>query len=230
MMNSLLTSIRAMHLSVQQDAGLLKLKAFTLGLYLAHLKVILGVAPGNPAFKANSATVAELGDPELEKLRDLPWEEVVEQHLGMTYSTSKNYLAAYQNVTSAHPKLAKRMVDCLMPEQKALPETALLQKAQSGDLIPEQAKQDFLTTLDPWSLSDLYEKPLKRAKPKSPAHKSREQIQAEQTSFEFYQDSLIRIERRGDYLMLPRHQREALLGEFVKITNALRKSLAGRKD
>jgi hypothetical protein len=224
------------HAAARASAGHFKIYALLTGLELQCLKVELGIVSGTRTDlkKETSETVSEV--PADDILNGRSWGEFVEDELDLTARTANNYVNAYMTIIHAAPKVCEKLIAAARVKRdtatKALPDH--LSQEDALDLFQPRELEDLVKALDPWTLSELYEKPLKRIDRNAHNEIAREQNDKKQRQiyFDFWLDPRGTVGKqveRKTYLKLPRPERQRLLETLDIVRADLRESLRGVK-
>jgi hypothetical protein len=215
--------IRSWHNASRNQAATLKLLAFFTGMEIKALHDDLGITPGNPALTGNSETVSELTNG-----RCRTWAELVEDQCGMTERTARNYVSLYEYLCMKAPAFVEAVLAVAAPRLDKIREPLALPDPQASIAkIPADAMDAFHAATDPWSLSEMYRRPMK------PAHvqmqvelaKAASQKVEAQTYLKFWFDDLEAKIKNRSYLRLPRPQREMLVDTLELTLKDLKASL-----
>lgn len=216
------TRIRAWHQHASGAAWRLKLLVFFAGMEIQGLKAELGVSAGRPekfgnGFRINGKTYAT-------------WEEIVVSECGLTSRTARNYATAYANMCEAAPAVVNQIMAAAGPqlancEQLTLPDPdAAIAAVAEEDLIA------FRDALDPWSLSELYQKPMSavQAQIAEETAKKDSQTSEKQAMLQFWFEDFDGRLKSKSHLKLPKKQREMLLNTMEITVKELRDSLRSK--
>lgn len=219
-----LDRVHQYHALATSRAAEFKLAAVLTGLELYCLRTELGIGQGTRTDIATSDTLSEV-------LKARSWEDFVEEECGFTARTARRYVAAYEGLRDHLPKLADQLLK-LAPARIADPEGNLIGDIRPTDptavrsgISPEDFRK-FAEALDDWSLHELYERPMKRAK--SPATKPEpvSKTLERQSTFQFYESTLDKWLEQQDWKVLSPVQKTVLLTKLQKATAELKKELA----
>lgn len=221
-----LERIRSWHNISRDQAWKLKLIVFFAGMEIQALKAELGITAGNPE-KVKSETVSELTNG---KCRT--WDELVELHCGMTQRTALNYVTAYENICREAPGFVEAVLKVAEPRITGVKQPLALPDPNAAIAkIPEEELEKFREAMDPWSLRELYIRPMKPAQAQivEELEKAKAAKRDVQTYLKFWFDELDTNIKNRSYLRLPKPQREMLLNTLEITIKELRDSLRVRK-
>lgn len=217
-----LQRISQMHAATKDQAWKLKLAVFFMGMEVQALKAELGVSQGGD--RANQNGFALLGK------NYATWEELIEREAGITSQTARNYVTAYENICQVAPDVVNRILRLASPTIDRIEgKTPLALPDAEGVIqtIPEKDLVAFREAVDPWGLSQLYQKVLKPAQAQiiEEATKTQARLSEQQALLKFwFEDFDSRMQKR-DYLKIPPKQRELLLNSLEVVTKEIRDSL-----
>lgn len=210
------------HGLVKGRAAEIKLLAFLVGLELKCLRDDLGITSGSRTDIATSETVSEV-------LQGRSWDDYIEEECGFTARTARNYITAYENVCLKVPKLADKLIAGCKSSLTSTTAGIMPVTAERVEfLIPDpKALEEFCEVADEWSLHELYERPIKRAKVEENARQSAAAAAKRkgQAVFDFWFDDFAQAAEQKNYLRLPRNHQQQLLQKLEIVVADLRKTI-----
>jgi hypothetical protein len=221
-----LERIRGWHGIATAQAWKLKLMVFFAGMEIQGLKAALGVTQG----ARSDAEELRKRVSEVSKGKADSWDEWVEIECGITSRTVRNYVAAYQSICQAAPKVVERILAIAAPRIDTAQPLALPDPEAVMATIPQAELAAFRDATDPWTLSELYARPLKAAQAQhleETAKAASKKIE-QQTMLKFWFDDFDGKVRTKSHLRLPRPQREMLLNTLEVTIKELRDSLRSK--
>jgi hypothetical protein len=212
--------LKLWHTGAKASATRLKLFVFLAGAEITCLKSDLGITQGR-----TSDIMSEVGE-------SVKWITHLEQQSGITERTIRRYCMGYFNMSKAAPDLAQRILtaaDITLALDDSRPMALQLQIEESIKRIPTEDIEAFCEALDPWNLSELYQRPLKAAQVETlnAEAKAASKKRDDDHQLVFWFGELDTRIRRSEHLQLPRDQRVILLEAFETAVRELRESLKG---
>jgi len=227
-------SIRLERISAWQQlasrrAWELKLIVFFTGMEITFLKTALGIRPG-AAPADYSATVADTVS-ELTKGRATTWVELIELKCGMTERTARRYVVAYDRMCGVAPSTVAKICEAFGPCPDKPFALALPDPDVAFAKVPEEDMEAFREAFDPYSLSELYEKPVPHAivLARNAHAKKDSDDREEQAVMAFWLDAFHAQTQRNSYLVLPVPQRKAVLETLETAVAEIKASLRREK-
>jgi hypothetical protein len=219
-----LDRIRGWHRATVSQAWRLKLQVFFTGMEIQALKADLGITNGRPSDEKSEFVSDFSGG------KASTWEELIETSCDITSRTARNYVAAYQNMSAAAPAVVERIIKLAAPRLEAAQPLALADPDAIIAAIPEKELAAFRDAVDPWNLSELYQRPLKAAAAQIAEETAKQQSKqtAQQGMLKFWFDDFDAKLRTKSHLKLPRAQREVLLNTMEITIKELRDSLRSK--
>lgn len=222
-----LERIRSWHNVSREQAWQLKLIVFFAGMEIQALKDDLGVTERQRTdIDGTAETVSAVTNG-----KATTWEELVELECGMTYRTAQNYVTAYHNICAAAPSFAEAILKVAAPRLDG--KKACLALPDPGAVIakiPEEELEKFRDATDPWSLREIYARPMKAAQAQivEEIEKAKSKQREVQGFLKFWFDELESNVKRHTYLRLPRKQRELLLNTLEITVSEIKESLKSK--
>ena len=224
-------SIRLERISAWQQlasrrAWELKLIVFFAGMEITFLKAALGVTNGRPDCEKLD-TVSNLTNGRADT-----WQELLELKCGMTARTARRYVVAYEHMCAVAPSTVAKICEAFGPPCMDKPITlALPDPARAFEKVPEEDMEAFREAFDPYSLSELYEKPVPHAivLARNDRAKKESDAREEQAVMAFWLDAFDTQVRHNSYLVLPVPQRKAVLETLEAAVAEIKASLRREK-
>lgn len=219
-----LERIRSWHGAARTQAATLKLVAFFTGMEIKALHDDLGISQGmRNDLDGTSPTVGEVTDGRCKN-----WQELVEDQCGISEQTARNYVALYDNICAKAPAFAEAVLAVAAPRLDKIRKPLALPDPQASIAkIPAEAMEAFHEATDPWSLSELYRRPMKPAQVQMRAELAKAEAKKieQQTYMHFWFKDLEKSIKNRTYLRLPRPQREMLVDTLELTLKDLKASL-----
>lgn len=222
-----LDRIRTWHKITSQRASETRLLIFFAGMEIQGLKSALGITERQRTdIDGTAERVSAVSGGQAKT-----WQDLLELKTGMTARTARNYVAFYEMVVYSAPEFAHWVLEHAAPRidddsEKFLalpdPHTVIAN-------IDPSALQKFQEATDPYSLSQLYQRPLKPAEVAALTDKSKkkaeEKDQAQQLTF-WFGEVATKIKSK-EYLRFGLRHRVMLLDELELAVRELKASLKG---
>lgn len=157
------------------------------------------------------------------------WADVIEGECEVCERSGRNYVSAYDSICAvlSHDLQARlREVSGVFLEANPKP-LALPDRDSVVAAMPKSELQAFCEAVDPFTLNELYERPIKRAKRLKQEVQERAKRELTQAEF-FWFDTFEKQRRDKLHLRLERPHREALLNSLQVMVRELRESLKNR--
>lgn len=212
-----LIRLNVWHQNTRRTAAEFKFYAFLAGAEIMSIKAAMGV-------NENS------GRP---KDGDISFAQWIEEHAGISYSTANRYCNAYLNIMRRNlelDKLPQKILDAVDIYLKTgdATEKSLTDKASKAmQLMDHKRIEDFLTALDPWSLSELYERPIKTvaAQEKLEETKRKNEERERQLLMKFWFNDFRSRLQSHEHLHLGTQERQIILEDLEAAVRDIRASL-----
>jgi hypothetical protein len=219
--------LKLWHTGAKASATRLKLFVFLAGLEGQAIKDVLGIVERRRTDLGETAeTISAVTGGE-------SFSNWIEAQTGITYRTFNNYITAYFNMDVAAPEIAGRIraASDIRLESHSAPLALQTQIEESIRKISPADIEAFSAALDPWNLSDLYQKPLKPAqvREQNEEAKAKSDLRDRDHQLEFWFDEFEKKAERFHYLKLPRPHREALLERLTGMIRDLKDSLRNKE-
>lgn len=223
-----LERIRSWHQLTATKAFETRLLIFFTGMEIAALKGDLGITQGcRSDLSRTSEMISEVTNGKAET-----WEELLSLETGMTARTARNYVAFYDQMILRAPAFVQWCIQHAAPRLEGPSDKLLCLPDPHAVIvtIDKEALQAFRDATDPYTLSELYEKPLKPAiaQARTEHAKKKSDEKEEQAYFDFWCGKMEKAARSRTWQVLPPPQRKVLL-ETLETTVAEIKASLGRK-
>ena len=225
-------SIRLERISAWQQlasrrAWELKLIVFFTGMEIVFLKTALGVRECQRTDIDGTADIVSA----VTNGRATTWGELIELKCGMTERTARRYVVAYDRMCGVAPSTVAKICEAFGPCPDKPFALALPDPDVAFAKVPEEDMEAFREAFDPYSLSELYEKPVPHAivLARNAHAKKESDDREEQAVMAFWLDAFHTQTQRNSYLVLPVPQRKAVLETLETAVAEIKASLRREK-
>jgi hypothetical protein len=224
-----LDRIRSWHAITSAKAFETRLLIFFTGMEIKGLMSELGITQGaRTDLPGTSETISEVSRGKAET-----WQELLALECGITDRSARNYVAFYEQMIFRAPAFVEWVIKHAAPRIEG-PSDKLLALPDPHAVIAKidpEALQAFRDANDPYTLSELYEKPLKPAIAQARAEQAKKKSdeKEEQAYFDFWCGEMEKAARKRTWHVLPPPQRKVLLETLENTIREIKASLKGEE-